>query len=302
MIDMKLRSRLYLLVAGALTPMAVFAIVVALLLVQHERETLERDAVALARAAMSAVDAHLRGSIASLQSVATSKALEAGDFAAFHAESQRVLRTQPAWVNLSLVSAEKLVISNAVYALGKPEPLAPVEESFNVVVRTARPAIGNVMAGVVVQSPTVRVRVPVVYGDKVRYTLSAPLNLKYLADNLLKAQRLPEGWVITLVDRDTRVIARLPAVATGLQEADDFRDATKGSLEGWFQGRSMEGRTTYTSYVRSQLSGWVLGIAIPAETVEAGARSTFATLGIGVLAAFAIGMLLAWLIGSRISQ
>ena len=255
-----------------------------------------------ARAAMSAVDAHLRGSIASLQSIATSKALEAGDIAAFHAESQRVLRTQPGWVNVSLVSAAKLVISNAVYALGKPEPLSPVEESFYAVVRTARPAIGNVMTGAIVQSPTVRVRVPVTYGDKVRYVLSAPLNLKYVADNLLKAQRLPEGWVITLVDRDTRVIARLPAVATGLQEADDFRDATNGSPEGWFQGRTMEGRTTYTSYVRSQLSGWVLGIAIPAETVEAGARSTFAILGIGVLSAFAIGMLLASLIGRRNSQ
>jgi hypothetical protein len=301
MIDMKLRSRLYLIVAGALTPMAIVAIVVTLLLVQHERETMERDALGLARAAMSAVDAHLRGAIASLESVGTSKALAAGDIAEFHAESQRVLRTQPAWVNLSLVSAEKLVISNAVYALGKPEPLSPIEDSFNVAVRTARPAIGNVGAGVVVQSPTVRVRVPVAYGGEVRYVLSAAQNLNYLGD-ILKAQGLPEGWVITLVDQDKRVIVRVPAVATGLQEADDFREATNRSPEGWFQGRTMEGRSTYTSYFKSKLSGWVLGIAIPAATVEAGARRTFAILGIGVLAAFAIGMLLAWLIGRRISQ
>jgi len=65
-----LRLRLYLLVAGALAPMAVAAVVAALLLLDHERDTIERDALGRARAAMSAVDAHLRGSIAALETLA----------------------------------------------------------------------------------------------------------------------------------------------------------------------------------------------------------------------------------------
>src|SRR5258706_9746310 len=55
--DVKIRSQLYLLVAGALAPMIVFALAAALLLLRHERESLERDAGGRARAAMSAVDA-----------------------------------------------------------------------------------------------------------------------------------------------------------------------------------------------------------------------------------------------------
>jgi hypothetical protein len=251
------RFRLYLLVVGALTPMAVFAILVALTLVRHERETIEHDAIGRAHAAMSAVDAHLRGSIVSLEILGASKNLESGDIAAFHQESQRVLRVQPAWVNIGLATSGKVQLFNAVYALGKPEPFTRIDESFDAVVRTGKPQIGGVVAGTAVQSPTARVRIPVAYQGELRYTLAAPLNLKYLSGR---------------------------------------------SPEGWFQGHSAEGRSTYMSYVTSPLSGWALGITIPAATVEAEAQHTFAMLGAGVLLAFAIGMFLAWLIARQISQ
>jgi len=293
----KLQSRLFLLVAAALAPMVVFATVAALMLLQHERETMERDAIGRARSAMSAVDTHLRGSIASLETLAASRNLETGNIAAFHAESQRVLRTQPGWVNIGLTSGSKVQLANAVYAFGKPEPLIAADDGLDAVVRTARPGIGGVAAGNVVTSPTVRVRVPVSYGEEVRYVISAPLNLKQLAA-LLEAQRLPEDWVITLVDREKRVIARIPA---GVPASDNFREGTEHDPEGWFLGRTMEGRPAYTAYVTSDLSGWVLAIGIPASAVEAGAQRTFTILGAGVILALALGALLALMIAGRIS-
>ncbi len=300
---MKLRSQLLLLVAGTLTPLVVFAVAAALLLLQHERETMERDAIGRARSAMSAVDTHLRASIVSLETLAASKNLESGDIAAFHQESQRVLRNQPAWVNIALTSATRIQLSNAIYTLSRPEPLngGADDESFDAVVRTAQAVTGSVAAGATIRSPTVRVRVPVTRGGEVRYVISAPLNLKYLAD-LLQAQRLPEGWGINLADRGKNVIARIPATPTGSPVSDSFRAAIEHSPEGWFYGPTLEGRSTYTSYVTSPLSGWVLGIAIPAGIVEAGARRTFALLGAGVLLAVTIGGLLAWLIARRIPR
>src|SRR5262245_4560771 len=223
---MTVRTRLYLLVLAALAPMALFAAVAVLSLVQLERATMARDTIGRARGAMSAVDAHLRGSVAALETLASYKPLERGDIAAFHAESQRVLRTQPGWVNIGLSKADKTVLSNAVYALSQPEPAPPVDdESFDATVRDGRPRMGSVAAGTVVRSPTVRVRVPVAYGDEVRYVVSAPLSLKYLG-GLLEAQHLPADWVITLVDRERKVIARLPAVPAGVDEAESLREAT----------------------------------------------------------------------------
>ena len=296
---MNLRSQLHLLGAGTLLPLFAFAVAAVLLQLQHERAALERDALGRARAAMSAVDAHLRGAIVSLQTLGSSNSLQAGDIAAFHRESQQVLRTQPGWVNIGLASADRRQLSNAVYAFGPAEPMAPVDvPSYEAALRSGQPAIGGMAPGTAVRSPTVRVRAPVSYGKEVRYVLSAPLNLKHLGD-LLQAQRLPEDWIIALVDREKHVIARLPPVAANVPASDAFRQAIDRAPEGWFAGRTREGKQTYTAYVTSELSGWVLGVAMPAGTVEAGARRTFTLLAAGLVAAAAIGALLAWAITRR---
>jgi hypothetical protein len=294
-----LRSRLFLVVAGAVAPMAVAGIAAALLLLDHQRETLERDALGRARAAMSAVDAHLRGSIAALETLAASKSLAAGDLRAFHAETQHVLRTQPAWANIGVSSPERVSLANAVYNLGKPEPFGSIDdESFDAALTGGRSVVGSVAAGTVVQQPTVRVRTPVRQKGEVRYVISAPHNLTHVGA-VLEAQRLPPGWVISLVDRHKVVIARLPAVPAGVPASNNFREAIEREPEGWFFGRTMEGRLTYTAYVTSQLSGWVLGVAIPASVVEADERRTWLILAAGLVAALAAGALMAWLAARR---
>jgi len=297
---MKLRSNLFFLVVAALAPMLVFAIVAAQLLLRHERQTMEREAIGRARAAMSAVDAHLRASIAALETLAGSKDLEAGDIRAFHAESQRVLRTQPAWVNIGLISSSKLQLSDAIYSFGRPGEIARDDASLAAALR-GQVAIGDVVAGTAVRSPTARIRAPVVHGGEVRYVLSAPLNLKTLSE-ILQAQRVPEDWAITLIDRERHVIVRSPAAPAGTPEADSFREAMEGQPDGWFHGRTLERRDAYTAYVTSPLSGWILGISIPDATVEADARHAFIIMSLGVLVALAIGALLSWLIDRRVTR
>jgi hypothetical protein len=247
---------------------------------------------------MSAVDAHLRSSIVALETLSTSKSLEAGNIAAFHQEAQRVLRTQPAWVNIGLATAERMQLFNAVYALGKPERIVIDDPAYAAVVRGARASFSNVAVGTAVQSPTVRVRVPVSYADEVRYVLSAPQNLKLFAE-LMQGQQLPDDWGIALVDREAHVITRIPAVPAGVEESDSLRDAIRRAPEGWFEGPSREGRPTYTAYVTSQLSGWVLGVAIPAGAVEAGEQRILTMLAAGMLLSLVIGMALAWQFAER---
>jgi hypothetical protein len=292
------RLRLYLLVAGSLVPLIGFGVIAARELVQHERAAVEREAIGRARSAMSAVDAHLRSSIIALETLSTSKSLEAGNIAAFHQEAQRVLRTQPAWVNIGLATAERMQLFNAVYALGKPERIVIDDPAYAAVVRGARASFSNVAVGTAVQSPTVRVRVPVSYADEVRYVLSAPQNLKLFAE-LMQGQQLPDDWGIALVDREAHVITRIPAVPAGVEESDSLRDAIRRAPEGWFEGPSREGRPTYTAYVTSQLSGWVLGVAIPAGAVEAGEQRILTMLAAGMLLSLVIGMALAWQFAER---
>ena len=287
------RLRPYLLVAGTLLPLIVFGLLGARQLLRHESAAIEREAIGRARAAMSAVDAHLRNQVLALETLGASKSLEAGDIRAFHAESQRVLRTQHAWVNIGLASNNRMQLFNAVYAFGRPEPFATDDPAYSAAVRGARATFSNVATGTAVQSPTVRVRVPVSYADEVRYVISAPLNLRQLAE-LMQVQVLPEDWGISLVDREARVIVRIPAVPAGAEEAESFRAAVRRAPEGWFEGHNREGKPTHTAYVTSQLTGWVVGVALPSPVVDVGKQRIVTMLVAGMLLSLGMGMALAW--------
>jgi PAS domain S-box-containing protein len=287
------------MVAGALTPVALFAVVSVAQLVQHERRTMEREALGRTRAAMSAIDAELRGHITTLQALAASKNLAAGNLKAFHDESRRVLQAQPELQNIGLATATKQQLSDAVLPFGEHAPFGGDDVSFDEAVRTGQAAIGNVAGGLAIRMETVRVRVPVVLRGELRYVLSAPLKLEALTE-LLEAQKLPRDWVIGLYDRELKVIVRSPSVAPGTPAPESFRAATARSTEGWFRGSTIEGKETYTPYVTSELSGWVLGIAIPAATVNVGAWRSLALTGTGVVLALALALALAWSIGRRI--
>ena len=295
---MPLRSRLFLMVAAALVPMAMFAVVAAVLLQKDERDTMARDGIGRARSAMSAIDAHLRGTLLGLRTLAASKNLEAGDIRAFHAESQRVLKGDPAWVNIGLLSRDQ-VLFNSVYAFGKPEPLPALEDSMEVTANGAKIAFGTVRSGNVVRNPTVRVHMPVSYDAAGRYILVAPLNIKQIAE-VLQAQKLPEGWTIVLMDRNSQVIAGFPTVATGSPASDAVREALTRAPEGWSPSVSADDPPGYIAHVTSDLSGWVLAIGIPADYMDASAKRGLRKLVIYALAALAFSIVLAWLVARRI--
>jgi two-component system CheB/CheR fusion protein len=166
---------------------------------------------------------------------------------------------------------------------------------------TRQPVIGNVSVGGAIGVEIVRVLVPVVQQGAVRYVLSAPLRVDALAE-MLAAQKLPRDWVIGLVDRELRIIVHIPSVAPGTPASESYRAAVARSPEGWFHGSTLEGRETYAPYVTSHLSGWSLGIAIPAATVNRGAWRTFALTATGVALALAMALALAWFIGRRIEE
>ncbi len=282
------RTRMILVVAVTIAPMIVCAVAAALPLLEHERRVMERDAVGRARSAMSAVDAHLNGTLLALRALAASKNLETGDIAAFHAETQRVLKGDPAWVNISLMGPTEEVLFNAVYAFGKPEPKPPLNDSLEATAKGTRIAFSGVRPGSVVRNPTVRVNFPVQVRGEQGYVLIAPLNLKQIAD-VLQAQKLPEGWTVTLMDRDKQVIAAVPHMPTGAAAPESLAKAVASSPEGWSRGGGSEG-ASYTAYVTSGLSGWVLAVAVPPPYVEADARRSLRILGVGVVLALVVGV------------
>src|SRR5918993_3211480 len=110
---MRLRSNLFLLVAGALLPLVVLAGALAYLVVEREREVLIGAALDRNRAFMAAVDTEIRAHVTTLRALAAVASLQADNLRSFHDDAGRVLRSQPEWNNVVLVLPSGMQVVNA---------------------------------------------------------------------------------------------------------------------------------------------------------------------------------------------
>jgi signal transduction histidine kinase/CheY-like chemotaxis protein len=129
--------------------------------------------------------------------------------------------------------------------------------------------------------PGIAVRLPVLQGSEVRYVLEFILEPNALT-RLMRSQGYRPSWVTALVDREGRFIARVPS-PPGVRVSADFQAAIQRAREGWYRGKTLEGRDTYIAHETSDLTGWTVGLAIPSEELNAAAIRASAYLAFGTL-------------------
>jgi hypothetical protein len=139
----KLRSHLLLLSIATAAPVVLLAIVVAVVVVKQERDTLRDVEGERVAAVMSAIDAELRGSIATLRALAASSHLEIGNLGAFHAEARRILASHPDWLNFTLVRPDGVRIADAANPPGADLGAVPARAAGREL-RYRYPAAGDV--------------------------------------------------------------------------------------------------------------------------------------------------------------
>ena len=299
---MKIRAYLMLLVGVAFLPLLIISLIGGVFIVKNERELYRNEAVGRVRAAMSAIDAEMRGHVSTLQALATSKNLEIGDIRAFHAESRRVFESrQPNWLNIGLATVNRVQLMDAIRAFGEHVPFRAYDETFDRALRTRAPVVGVLTAGPAVPTPSIPVRVPVIVNGEVRYVLSAPIDPASIGP-LLAAQKLPAEWRISVADSNKKIITRIPSLPVGSPISAAFAEQLALAPEGWYRGISRNGDARYAAYVTSSTTGWVMGIAIPADSMDAAIWHTVRFLMFGVLLALGVSWSLAALIARRIEQ
>lgn len=297
----KLRTRLFLLVAGTAIPLLALSAVLAYLLLERERETFREGALARNRAVISAVDAELRGHIATLTALATSSNLQREDLRAFHAEAARVAASQPDWIGVVLSSPDGRQAVNTRRAFGAPLGANTETTSWQAVVQTGAPAVGVVTQGAIDKLYAVPIRVPVKEGERVKYVLSAPVKPQAF-QRLLEAQDFPATWAAGVLDASGRFVARVPARTPGDAASKDFLAASQRAGEGWYRGRTLEGADTFTAHRTSDFSRWTVGVAIPASEFYGAAYRAGIYMAFGTLLSMALAVGFAYRIGSRIER
>ena len=267
---MRLRTSLFLLSLATALPLVAFALLAAAFVVKHENENLVSVAKARNRAVLSAVDAELRGTIGTLRSIAVVRSLANDELQLFHATVRDILATQPGWNNVLLHDPTGRQLVNASKPWGTPllaEPVAP--RSIAAAVQTLQPAIDDLAAAPLLNNQLgIPVRVPVVREGKAVYVLTAVVRPEAF-QRVIGAQDMPTDWASGLVDSRGRLIARVPHRPPGTMASAAYLENIRSADEGWYRGATLDGTDTFTAFLRSDLTGWTIGYAVPSD---AGAR------------------------------
>jgi len=290
-----LRSKLLLLAAVGVVPGLLLSFVLGYFLIEHEQATFREAAEARNRTFLTAVDAQMLGYIGTLRALAASVNLDSGDLASFHAEARRVLVSQEDWRNVLLLEPSGRQLLNLRFPFGAvlPNEVQLDNPGLRQVLISGKPAIGNLNPGPVSHSPGIAVRLPVNHDGKPRYVLEFILEPGALA-RLLQAQGYRASWVAGLADRNGVFITRQPELPAGRHVSSDFWAAIQRGRHGWFRGRTLEGRDTYTAYETSQLTGWTVGVAIPTEELNAVGYRAGMYLLIGTLVSLLVALAFAY--------
>jgi signal transduction histidine kinase/ActR/RegA family two-component response regulator len=295
---MSLRSHLLLLTLVVLLPLAVFGAGATLWAADRERVAFEEGARQRTLALLTAVDAELNGHVETLRALASSYSLQTGNLASFHRQALRLLATQDDWRSIVLVLPSGQRILDTSLPFGSPLPVMD-RTGFDETLARNEPTIGNLSP----QESEYRfsVLLPVQSGD-VAYVLMVIVDPATLL-GLLTAQRLPGDWVGTVLDANSRVVARTfnPEATLGKPASRSLQDVLATSAEGWFRGSTIEGADVYASFHQSPTTGWTVAVGIPAAVVEAIRSDVIRLLAVGLAFATGLALLFAALYSRRIS-
>lgn len=285
-----------------LAPLAVLAGLAIYFAAQAHRAELARSTLDLSRAVASVVQSEFDGALMTLASLARAPELQAGDLPAFHQRARRLMELQTEWTAITLADTEGRVLLGTNRPF-RPEPIEPREAaSLQRVLRTGQPVIGKVVPDSRGE-PSVAVRYPVVMGDRLEYVLTAALTPERLVA-MLERQRVPDRWVIAILDHDLRIFARSKAQAQyALREATPGlrRLAESGRSEGNGLTPSQEGPLVVTGFSRTPEAGWLVAVGAPTTPLAGGFTPTVALYLAGALGSLLICALLALRAARRIS-
>jgi broad specificity phosphatase PhoE len=299
---MKIRTYLLVFALAILLPMIAFSAIAVIAFDRQQRAAVERGGVETARALMNAVDRELSASLTTLQTLATARSLERGDLGMFQEDARRVLARQRSWITITLFAPTGRRVMN----LAAPASTALTDlvepESFQTVLRTARPAIGRITAG-----PRGRqgfaVRVPVVRDGAVVSVLTGVIEPAAIAQ-ILTTQQIPTDWVGTVFDATRTVVARTRGIEEfiGRSVSPEFAQLLSTSQEGWAITHTLEGAPVYTAYSRSPVTGWGVGLGIPPATIDGPLRRSLWAVAGGGVGFLVAAVVLSLLVGQRIAR
>lgn len=290
---------LWLLIAAIVVPQLIFSAVAFQRNNQAQQTMLTTLAEATAGSIAETVDRQIAGMITTLRALSTSRSLESDEFADFYARADKALHDTG--THLVVADENMMQIINTRVPFGSELPDITDIVTGERALASGDPAVSGVFSGKVSERWEFNVMLPVQQeGDRARLLILSQ-NVEALA-GALASRNLRGGWNAVIVDGGGTVIAS--SFSWTDVGKPFFLASDKPMTAGVTVPATIEyGEETYeTIRARSELTGWETIVWAPTSVVRAPVVSALRMLAFGGLAIVATGILLAWLLGGRITR
>ena len=260
------------------------------------------DTIATARAMASTLDRDLASVESALHVLAASPLLVSDDLAGFYLHAKEVLPSQNA-SNYVLIDPTGRQRLNTLRPHGEPPPVIAGSPQAQQVFETGATVVTDIFIGPVTGKPILAMFAPVHRNGEIVYSLSVGIFPDRVAA-LLQRQRLPQGWIGTVLDRTGTVIARTHEMNrfAGKKAVPDLVKAASEAAEGTLETVTLEGIPVVTAFSRSEVSNWTVAVGIPKSMLTGGLKKSIWFLIAATAILLCSGLWLAWSLGDRIAR
>lgn len=297
-----LRSHLFIFGLAIVVPVLIYSAILLHRYSQSVHASNERRMLEIARALNADVDREITAVITTLETLATSRSLEYGDFADFYAQAKEALRSRPWHVVLIDTKGQQLVNTRVRWGAPLPHTTATELDLPRIARETQQPYVTDLFRGTVAERPIFAVSVPVRRGKQTPYALVMSLEPDLLVD-ILNGESLPPGWLAAVADRKNMNMARTSQANEFLGKPipEESLRQYVGRQEGVITTTDFEGQRSLQAFHWSRLTGWRVATWAPLSVVEGQLRQAWilflwsgaALLSLSLLLAFGVGRLMA---------
>jgi PAS domain S-box-containing protein len=260
---------LAVLCLALLVPVLILGTILAYSYSESEGERLEEEALRMAHDVTAACDREFAGLIATMKVLGLSRYLQSGDLENFDAQARSVYRQIGINVIVRDLNGQQLV--NTRVPRGVPLPVNVDPDSDSAALKAKQPIISNLFMGALTRKPLFIVNAPVLRDGKAVYLFNLSLEPERMRDVIVRTD-LPPDWTAAVADRRGLVVAhssRHEAVLNrSLPPAIPYDGGARdGIVHG--VGVTAHPQPGITAFSRSQLSGWIAVVTVPAAHVSA---------------------------------
>ena len=269
--------------------------------VQADKDRANREALQLSRSIASMIEREIEGSNESLLALASSPALQQGNFDIFHAQMRSALQMRKRNAMLSDLTGRQLANTRVPWGTVLP-PQDPQDKWFADVVKEKKPMVSDLVMGAVAKRWVLAYSVPVFLQNDLRYVLTMSVEPDQIAQ-IISDKKRDNGWLVVVTDRLGRIIAHSLGQAEysgQMAQGDGGCQTRDGSLRELSAGSPK--REMVRGFHCVDLANWRVTAQIPAEIIDAPYRTLWSNYLLMAAGLLLSSLPLAYLAGKSISK